>query len=259
MRKLKEYFSDWTKFELGFLITGLTISILSSIIFGGDIVDTLYTSSYLITALLMAKGKVECYLVGFVSVFFYSIVSYSQGYYGELLITIFLSLPIMIIGIISWLKHQDKTDDVVIINSLSRKELIIIFALQIPLFWFYYFILKAFNTDLLIISSLSVVTSVLASYFEARRSELSLFCYVANDFVIITLWLIPILGGQTELIPVLVGPLLLLVNDIYGSYNWRKIKLQQKEKTIQRQNKANLCSNKRSASSDERAQLEFIK
>lgn len=100
------------------------------------------------------------------------------------------------------------------------------------LFWIYYFILKAFNTDLLVISTMSVVTSVLASYFEARRSELSLFCYIANDLVIITLWLIPIISGQIELISVLVGPILLLINDIYGSYNWRRLKNQQKEKGI---------------------------
>lgn len=235
MHKLKEYFSDWTKFELSFLIVGLTISTLSSIIFSGNAVDTLYTSSYLITALLMAKGKVECYLVGFVSVFFYGIVSYNQGYYGELLITVLLTFPIMIIGIRSWLKHQDKEDDVVIISSLSKKEIFIAFALQVPLFWLYYFILRVFNTDLLVISSLSVVTSVLASYFEARRSELSLFCYIANDFVIITLWLIPILGGNTELTPVLVGPFLLLVNDIYDSYNWSKMKRHQKERPTHKQ------------------------
>lgn len=228
MRKLKEYFSDWTKFELGLLVIGISISILSSIIFNGDVIDTLYTSSYLVTALLMAKGKVECYLVGFVSIFFYGIVSYNQGYYGELLITAFLTFPIMIIGIRSWLKHQDEKDDVVMINSLSRPEIVISFASQLLLFWLYYFILKFFNTDLLIISSLSVVTSVLASYFEARRSELSLYCYVANDFVIITLWIIPIIGGDTELVPVLVGPLLLLVNDIYGSINWSRMKRRQK-------------------------------
>lgn len=229
---VKNYFSDWTKFELTFLICGLTASILSSILFNGTVIDTLYTSSYLITALLMAKGKVECYFIGFVSVFFYGIVSYNQAYYGELLITIFLTFPIMIIGIISWLRHQDKEEDVVIISSLSKKEITIALASQLILFWIYYFILKAFNTDLLVISSLSVVTSVLASYFEARRSELSLFCYIANDLIIITLWLIPIIGGDTTLISVLVGPVLLLINDIYGSYNWRRLKKEQAEKGI---------------------------
>lgn len=230
MKKLKKYFADWTRFELWFLIIGLSISTLSSIIFSGDAIDTLYTSLYLITALLMAKGKAECYLVGFVSVFFYGIVSYRQGYYGELLITAFLTFPIMIIGIKSWLSHQDKENDVVIVNSLSKKEIVASFALQLPLFCLYYYVLKIFNTDLLIISTLSVVTSVLASYFEARRSELSLFCYVANDLIIITLWFIPILNGNTALIPVLVGPLLLLVNDIYGSLNWSKMKKSQQEK-----------------------------
>ena len=226
---VKKYFEDWNKFEKSFLICGLLTSIISSIIFNGTVIDTLYTSLYLITALLMSKGKVECYFVGFVSVFFYGIVSYNQGYYGELIITAFLTFPIMIIGIISWLRHQDKEEDTVIISSLSKKEITIALLSQLVLFWIYYFILKAFNTDLLVISTMSVVTSVLASYFEARRSELSLFCYIANDLVIITLWLIPIISGQIELISVLVGPILLLINDIYGSYNWRRLKKQQKE------------------------------
>ena len=229
---VKKYFEDWNKFEKSFLICGLLTSIISSIIFNGTVIDTLYTSLYLITALLMSKGKVECYFVGFVSVFFYGIVSYNQGYYGELIITAFLRFPIMIIGIISWLRHQDKEEDTVIISSLSKKEITIALLSQLVLFWIYYFILKAFNTDLLVISTMSVVTSVLASYFEARRSELSLFCYIANDLVIITLWLIPIISGQIELISVLVGPILLLINDIYGSYNWRRLKKQQKEKGI---------------------------
>ena len=229
---IKKYFEDWNKFEKSFLICGLLTSIISSIIFNGTVIDTLYTSLYLITALLMSKGKVECYFVGFVSVFFYGIVSYNQGYYGELIITAFLTFPIMIIGIISWLRHQDKEEDTVIISSLSKKEITIALLSQLVLFWIYYFILKAFNTDLLVISTMSVVTSVLASYFEARRSKLSLFCYIANDLVIITLWLIPIISGQIELISVLVGPILLLINDIYGSYNWRRLKNQQKEKGI---------------------------
>ena len=78
------------------------------------------------------------------------------------------------------------------------------------------------------------MTSVLASYFEARRSELSLFCYIANDIVIITLWIMPVIAGETALISVLVGPILLLINDIYGSYNWKKLKEVQKKKNFEK-------------------------
>lgn len=232
MKYISNYFKDWNLFEKLYLFVGILVGILTSIIFNGTIIDSLYTITYLTTAILMSKGKVESYFVGFFSVFFYGIVSYNQGYYGELLITIFLTFPIMIIGIISWLRHQDKEDDVVIINTLSKKEIILVIGSQLFLFWAYYFLLKIFNTDLLILSSCSIVTSVLASYFEARRSELSLFCYIANDLILITLWIIPIIKGNTTLISVLVGPILLLINDIYGSYNWKKLKNKQKEKLI---------------------------
>lgn len=233
MQYIYNYFKDWNLFEKLYLFIGIVVGILTSIIFNGTIIDSLYTVTYLTTAILMSKGKVESYFIGIISVFFYGIVSYNQGYYGELLITIFLTFPMMIIGIISWLKHQDKDEDVVIISSLSKKEIVFAFSSQLILFWVYYFLLKAFNTDLLMISSLSIVTSVLATYFEARRSELSLFCYVANDLILITLWIIPIINGVTSLISVLIGPMLLLVNDIYGSYNWKRLKDIQKGKGIE--------------------------
>lgn len=233
MQYIYNYFKDWNLFEKLYLFVGIVVVILTSIIFNGTIIDSLYTVTYLTTAILMSKGKVESYFIGIISVFFYGIVSYNQGYYGELLITIFLTFPMMIIGIVSWLKHQDKDEDVVIISSLPKKEIVFAFSSQLILFWVYYFLLKAFNTDLLMISSLSIVTSVLATYFEARRSELSLFCYVANDLILITLWMIPIINGVTSLISVLIGPMLLLVNDIYGSYNWKRLKDIQKGKGIE--------------------------
>lgn len=233
MQYIYNYFKDWNLFEKLYLFVGIVVGILTSIIFNGTIIDSLYTITYLTTAILMSKGKVESYFIGIISVFFYGIVSYNQGYYGELLIIIFLTFPMMIIGIVSWLKHQDKDEDVVIISSLSKKEIVFAFSSQLILFWVYYFLLKAFNTDLLMISSLSIVTSVLATYFEARRSELSLFCYVANDLILITLWMIPIINGVTSLISVLIGPMLLLVNDIYGSYNWKRLKDIQKGKGIE--------------------------
>ncbi len=233
MQYIYNYFKDWNLFEKLYLFVGIVVGILTSIIFNGTIIDSLYTITYLTTAILMSKGKVESYFIGIIGVFFYGIVSYNQGYCGELLITIFLTFPMMIIGIVSWLKHQDKDEDVVIISSLSKKEIVFAFSSQLILFWVYYFLLKAFNKDLLMISSLSIVTSVLATYFEARRSELSLFCYVANDLILITLWMIPIINGDTSLISVLIGPMLLLVNDIYGSYNWKRLKDIQKGKGIE--------------------------
>ena len=224
---IKRYFKDWTKFELSFLIIGLSLAILFTIIFKGTIIDMCYTILYFTTVLLMSKGKVESYFVGFIGVFFYAIVSFNQCYYGELLITIFLTFPIMIIGIISWIRNQDKEDNTVIINTLSKKEIVIVLISQIIMFWLYYYILKIFNTSLLVISTCSIVTSILASYFEARRSELSLVAYICNDIILISLWITPVMQADITKIPILLCPTLLLINDIYGTYNWRRIKKKQ--------------------------------
>ena len=90
-------------------------------------------------------------------------------------------------------------------------------------------ILKIFNTNNLLVSTFSIIASIIATYLTARRSEYGFVGFIINDIILITLWSIPVIGGDTNLIPVLLCPVLLLINDIYGVYNWKKIKNKQKE------------------------------
>lgn len=228
---LKKYFEDWNLFEKLYLIIGYIVAIISTIIFKGSILNTIYTITFITYALLSSKGKVESYIVGFIGIFFYGIISYQQHYYGEIVICIGLSIPVMIYGVIDWYKNRDKELNVIIINDISKKEIILVLLSQVIMYFGYYYILKLFNTASLIVSSISIVTSTLALYFGARRSELAFYCYLANDAIIITLWLLPILSGQTPLISVLVGPLLLTINDAYGVYNWKRLKKEQHSQT----------------------------
>lgn len=226
---VKKYFSDWNSFEKLYLFFGYVIAITTTIVFKGRLISALYTMTYITNALLTAKGKVESYIFGFTGIIFYGIISFNQRYYGELIILIFMSLPLMIMGVLEWLKNRDNKSDNIIISTLSKKEIVLAFLSQVLLFGIYYIILKSFNTSEPIIGSLSIVMSLLALYFGARRSEISYFCYLANDVVIITLWLIPILNGDKAILSVLIGPLLLTINDVYGIYNWRRLKrLQEK-------------------------------
>ena len=93
----------------------------------------------------------------------------------------------------------------------------------------YYYLLKVFNTNNLLVSTFSIIASIIATYLTARRSEYGFVGFIINDIILITLWSIPVIGGNTNLIPVLLCPVLLLINDIYGVYNWKKIKNKQKE------------------------------
>lgn len=222
---------DWTKFEKIFLVLGTVIACLLTFIFKGTLIDLSYSLLYFWTALLLAKGKYACYIIGVISTFFYAYVSYSNSYYGEVIIAMCCTLPLMIIGLINWLKHQDNTNTV-IIKEITKKELILVLLSQIVMFFGYYYLLKAFNTNNLLVSTFSVMASVIATYLTARRCEYGFIGYIINDLILIILWSIPVINGELNIIPVLICPVLLLINDIYGVYNWKRIKNNQKTLTI---------------------------
>lgn len=219
-------FKDWTIFETLFLIIGTLVALILTPLFNGTVFDLGYTLLYFWTALLLAKGKYSCYIIGIISTFFYGYVSYINRYYGEVIISMCCTLPLMIIGLINWIKHQDNSNTV-IIKAISKKELTLVLISQVLLFGVYYLLLKAFNTNNIFISTLSIVASLIATYLTARRSEKGFIGFIINDIILITLWGIPVIHGEFNIIPVILCPVLLLINDIYGVYNWKRIKQKQ--------------------------------
>ena len=216
-------FKDWTKFEKILLFTSIILVMLIGIIFKAEILTTLCSIIGIITALLLAKGKNLGQLFGLVIVALYSIVSFKNRYYGEVIIYLCIMLPMYIIGTISWIKHQNSKTNSVEVNKIKTKEWIIVTLLSIFAFIGIYFILKLFNTNQLFISSLSVIDSLFAVYLGIRRSKYSFYFYVVNDLILIALWGIPVIGGSLILLPMLFNPIINLINDIYGIYNWKRL------------------------------------
>ena len=214
---------DWTKFEKIFLVLGTITAIVLTIVFKSIWVDLASTLLYFWTAILQAKGKYACYILGIFCASFYAYVSFCNAYYGEVMLEVFCTIPLMIAGLINWLRHQDDTNTVVV-KEISRKELLIVLLSQILVFIGVYYLLKVFNTDNLVASTLSVVASIVATYLNARRCEYGFISFIINDLILIVLWGIPVINGNISIIPVLLCPILLLIGDIYGIYNWKRIK-----------------------------------
>lgn len=93
----------------------------------------------------------------------------------------------------------------------------------------FYFILKAFNTADLAVSTVSVATSFAAVYLTFRRSALYALAYAANDAVLVTLWLLAA-SRQMQYYSVAVCFAAFLANDIYGFINWRRMEKKQAAK-----------------------------
>lgn len=221
---------DWTLFEKILLIGSILIVSATGIIFNSDLLTPICSIVGIITALLLAKGKYMGQVFGLLIVILYSIVSFRNKFYGEVIIYLIIMLPMYVMGIISWIRHQDKKTNSVEVNKISKQEWVIVALVSVVWFIGIYFLLKSFNTEELFVSSLSVLDSLFAIYLQIRRSKYSFYFYVINDLVLILLWGIPCIMGSFFLIPMLMNPIINLVNDIYGIVNWRKLEAVQRGK-----------------------------
>ena len=222
-------FKGWTQFEKNLLFSSITLVALVGIIFKADVLTTICSIVGIITALLLAKGKNLGQLFGLLITILYSIVSFNNKFYGEVIIYLFLMLPMYIIGIVSWVKHQNKETNTVDVNKISSNEWLLVSIISLIVFIGIYFLLKSFNTNELIVSTISVIASLFATYLQIRRSRFSFYFYIINDLILIILWGVPIILGNLLVLPMVFNPIINLINDSYGVYNWKKLEEKQKK------------------------------
>lgn len=219
---------DWNKLEKILLFGSIILVSLVAISFKSDILSAFCSVLCIITALLIAKGKNLGQILGIVITILYSIVSFRNKFYGEVIIYIFMMLPMYVIGIVSWVRHQNNKTNTVDINKISNKEWTLVSIISIIVFIGLYFLLKSFNTNELIVSTISVVASLFAIYLQIRRSRFSFYFYIINDLILLVLWGIPVITGNLLILPMVFNPVINLINDSYGVYNWKRLENKQK-------------------------------
>jgi nicotinamide mononucleotide transporter len=230
MKLLKQFFKGWNWFELLFLAAAIIVPVTVGIIFKSNPLEILASSTALIVAILFAKAKIEGYFLALISLSLYSVVAYQNKIYGEIIVAMGITIPLCIYGIFNWLRNKrndNKKGRVVKIGRTGWVELSLLIVSQIAMGVGYYYMLRAFGTDYLLISAFSVTTVVIAAYLVARRSHLGLLGYVFNDITVIVLWALIVADKGTGSLVMLVMPCMYLVNDIYGTFSWRFLKKSQ--------------------------------
>ena len=213
---------DWTNFEKLLLFGSVVIVSVVGLCFKSDLLTVSCSIVGIITALLLAKGKNLGQVFGLLITILYSIVSFKNKYYGEVLIYALVMLPMYIIGIFTWINHKNEKTNSVEINSIKKKEWVIVSIVYALVFVGIYYLLKAFNTNELVVSTISVLASLFAVYLQIRRSKYSFSFYMVNDIILMFLWGIPVIRGSYILFPMLLNPIINFINDMYGFYNWKK-------------------------------------
>ena len=225
--KFSNPFRDLTKFERGLWLMSVGVTIVSFFLSGGSGVLETIASLIGVTALIfVAKGYVIGQVLTVIFSVFYGIISVIFGYYGEMITYLFMTAPMAVMAVVSWIKHPYENSREVEISHLSKKSVLIMIILSLAITAVFFFILKALGTANLLFSTISVTTSFVAVFLTYLRSPYYALGYAANDIVLIILWS---LAAITDIsyIPMILCFVMFLLNDIYGFFNWRKMRKRQ--------------------------------
>lgn len=228
--KKKFYFS---KYEI--ILWTLSVAVITMSFFIAGSGDYLTLAASLIGAtflILNAKGNVWGQVLTVVFSVLYGIISYKTAYYGEMITYLGMTAPIAVASVVSWARNPaQKGKNEVKVNHLKKKEYLFLAFLSLAVTVAFYFILKEFNTSVLSLSTLSVLTSFVASYLTMRRSEYYALGYAANDLVLIALWAIASIK-DIQYIAMIICFIVFFFNDMYGFFSWSKMKKAQKHISV---------------------------
>lgn len=218
-----------TGFELGLWICSMLVIIASFLICKNY--DYLVLAASLIgaTALIfVSKGNPLGQIITVIFALFYGYISIKFRYYGEMITYLGMTAPMAISATVSWLKNPfGENHSEVKISVLNKIQKIILWTSSFAVTIAFYFILKYFETPNLILSTVSIFTSFLASMLTFFRSKYYALAYAANDIVLIGLWVLASIV-ETSYVPMVACFVIFLANDLYGFYNWKRIEKRQK-------------------------------
>lgn len=207
----------------------ISLAVVSAAFFLSGTADALTVVASLIgvTALIfVAKGHPLGQLLTIVFAVLYGIISFRVQYYGEMITYLGMTAPMALLALITWLRHPYQDSAEVAVRRMKGSEVAVMLLLSAITTAAFYFILRALGNAALLISTLSVTTSFLASYLTAMRSPYYALCYAMNDLVLIALWVISARNDPAGWAMAACFSMF-FINDMYGFVNWRRMEKRQ--------------------------------
>lgn len=227
LTKWKNPFRDLTKFEWALWMLSLLVVAASFLLSPNKDYLTLVASLIGVTALIfVAKGYVLGQLLTVVFALFYGIISFYFRYYGEMLTYLCMTSPMAIVAAIEWIRNPYQQSAEVKVGKMTKAKLMLLLLLTVLVTFAFYFILGVLNTANLLVSTISVTTSFLASSLTFLRSPYYALAYAANDVVLIVLWVMAALVDISYL-PMILCFVMFFANDMYGFVNWKRMEKRQ--------------------------------
>ncbi len=213
---------EWTLW-----LTSLAVVTIAFLLSGAADGLSIVASLIGVTALIfVAKGHPLGQLLTIVFGVLYGMISLRVRYYGEMITYLGMTAPMALLALITWLRNPYQDSAEVAVRRMRRTDVAVMMLLALAATVLFYFILRAMGNAALLVSTLSVTTSFLASYLTALRSPYYALCYAMNDLVLIVLWVISAFADPAGWAMVACFAMFFL-NDMYGFVNWRRMEKRQ--------------------------------
>ena len=224
--KMKAFFKQIKWWEYTFMSVFIVAIVVSGIVFKSSELTIFCSLFGIVGVFFIAKGMLIGQMISIVYGALYATMSYFNHLYGEMIVTLAVTIPLYIATIISWMRNSSKKDKVVKVNkSLSVLEWCLFFVVSVGVGVGMYFMLRAFKTANLLISTFSVVALCMAGYLVVRRCEYNFIFYILSNIIGICLWMFTIIKeSNITYIPTIILFCVLLFLNIFGMITWIKIK-----------------------------------
>ena len=186
--KIKTLFRSLTKFETSLWLSSVAVIILCSALGGVEPISTAASLIGVTSLIFIAKGNVVGQILTVVFSVFYGIISFGFRYYGEMITYLCMTAPMAALAVFTWPKHpSDAGAHEVEAAKLTKTRAVIMIVFTVIVTGAFWFILGWLGAANLVVSTVSVATSFIASYLTWCRSPYYAIAYAANDIVLIIL------------------------------------------------------------------------
>lgn len=200
-----------------------------------DVLNLIATIFGVTALIFIAKGNVFGQILTVVFGALYAISALDNRYYSETITYLGMSVPVAVASIITWIKNPYKKGvNVVKIRLFSLKECLLTLLFTAIVTTIFYFILRALNTNNLVVSTISIATSFSASYLMFRRISYYAVAYALNDIVLIVLWILASIKNLSDLTMVACFTMF-FINDLYAFINWKIREREQNKHRIKKE------------------------
>ena len=132
-----------------------------------------------------------------------------------------MTMPMAVWSTITWIRNPSESGKEVEIQQLTKKHVFLLVSSTTVITILFFKILAVLETPNIVFSTISITTSFLAASLTMLRSSYYAVGYVANDIVLIVLWIMSTIKDPSYFSVMIIFTIFFFF-DLYGFISWRK-------------------------------------